>query len=124
MKKLPKVLVVEDNDFVRHQLAGFLSAEGFAITETKDGEEAMQAMNEEDIGLAVVDLRMQPMDGMDFIRCLNSIDKYVPVIVVTGCDTRGLEREAVLWGVNAILEKPVARDMLVQTVEQVLNNYS
>ncbi|MCL4679046.1 MAG: response regulator [Alphaproteobacteria bacterium] len=119
MDKSPKILVVEDNDFVRMQLARFLEEEGFETALSRDGEEAIRAMDD-DIGLAVVDLRMQPMDGMEFIRCLKAMDRHVPVIVVTGYDTGGLQREPVMWGVGAILQKPVSRETLVETVTRVL----
>lgn len=122
MEKSPKILVVEDNDFVRHQLTRFLNEEGFETAESRDGEEAMRALNGE-ISLALVDLRMQRMDGMEFIRCLGAMDRYVPVIVVTGCETQGLEREPFLWGVGAILQKPVSREMLVETVTRVLRTH-
>ncbi len=119
MDKSPKILVVEDNDFVRMQLARFLEEEGFETALSRDGEEAIRAMDD-DIGLAVVDLRMQPMDGMEFIRRLKAMDRHVPVIVVTGYDTGGLQREPAMWGVGAILQKPVSRETLVDTVTRVL----
>lgn len=119
MDKSPKILVVEDNDFVRMQLARFLEEEGFETALSRDGEEAMRTLDD-DIGLALVDLRMQPMDGMEFIRCLNAMDRHVPVIVVTSYDTGGLQREPAMWGVGAILQKPVSRERLVETVTRVL----
>ncbi len=119
MDKSPKILVVEDNDFVRMQLARFLEEEGFETALSRDGEEAIRAMDD-DIGLAVVDLRMQPMDGMEFIRRLKAMDRHVPVIVVTGYDTGGLQREPAMWGVGEILQKPVSRETLVETVTRVL----
>ncbi len=119
MDKSPKILVVEDNDFVRMQLARFLEEEGFETALSRDGEEAMRTLDD-DIGLALVDLRMQPMDGMEFIRCLNAMDRHVPVIVVTSYDTGGLQREPAMWGVGAILQKPVSRETLVETVTRVL----
>jgi len=60
------ILVVEDNDFVRMQVVTFLKEAGYATVEATDGEVALDLMNN-DISLAVVDVRMSPMDGFEFI---------------------------------------------------------
>ncbi len=114
-----KILVVEDNDFVRMQMVKFLNDGGFATAESKDGWEALSALSA-DTSAAVIDMRMQPMDGLEFIQRLHGFNKKIPVIVVTGYDTAGLQREPALWNASAILSKPVPRDELLAAVERAL----
>lgn len=119
MTQKNRILVVEDNDFVRMQIVRFLSDEGFEIVETSDGEEALKKVND-DIDIAIVDVRMEPIDGFDFLRSIRGSDMDTPVILVTGDQNPDLLNEAAKWGVAAVLMKPVERDRLVKTVTKTI----
>ncbi len=121
MSENPQILIAEDNDFVRMQIVKFLSGEGYAITECSDGQDALEKMNA-DIALAIVDVRMEPLDGFEFIRSIRGSDIDAPVILVTGDQNPDLLNEAAKWGVAAIMMKPVQKDRLVQTVARTLKH--
>ncbi len=114
-----KILVVEDNDFVRMQIVKFLNDQEFKTIESKDGSDALLKMSK-DISLAIVDVRMEPIDGFEFVRALRGDDNSTPVILVTGDQNPDLLSEASKWGIAAVLMKPVQRDRLVQTVMRTL----
>jgi DNA-binding NtrC family response regulator len=116
-----KILVVEDNDFVRMQIIRFLDEAGFDVVETKDGNTALQSINAE-IDMAIVDVRMEPIDGFEFIKAVRARDMQTPVILVTGDHNPDLLSEANKWGVAAVLMKPVQRDRLVKTVSRTLQS--
>ncbi|MGB4107276.1 MAG: response regulator [Alphaproteobacteria bacterium] len=116
-----KILVVEDNDFVRMQIIRFLGEAGFDAVETKDGNAALAEMKP-GIALAIVDVRMEPIDGFEFIRAVRARDLNTPVILVTGDNNPDLLNEAGKWGVAAVLMKPVQRDRLVKTVTRTLQS--
>jgi DNA-binding NtrC family response regulator len=118
-----KILVVEDNDFVRMQIIKFLNEAGFDVVETKDGNTALEKMTAEpDIAMAIVDVRMEPIDGFEFIRSIRGREMTTPVILVTGDHNPDLLNEAGKWGVAAVLMKPVQRDRLVKTVTRTLHS--
>ena len=115
-----KILVVEDNDFVRMQIVKFLAEAEFDVIEAKDGNAALEAVNAE-IAMAIVDIRMEPIDGFEFIKAVRGRDLEIPVILVTGDNNPDLLNEANKWGVAAVLMKPVQRDRLVKTVTRTLH---
>ena len=115
-----KVLVVEDNDFVRMQICRFLEDEGYVTEECMDGEEALAVMTD-DISLAIVDVRMEPVDGFEFIRSLRSDNIQTPVILVTGDENPDLLAESNKLGVSAVLKKPVQKDRLIKTISRTLS---
>jgi DNA-binding NtrC family response regulator len=119
MSSAKKILVVEDNDFVRMQIVKFLNDAAFETIEAKDGEEALQSINS-DIAIAIVDVRMEPMGGFEFIRSIRGSVQDVPVILVTGDDNPDMLNDAAKWGVGAVLMKPVQRDRLVKMVERII----
>ena len=121
MSEKNTVLVVEDNDFVRMQIVSYLKAANFAILEASEGDAALDLMGSNDnITLAIVDVRMEPVGGFEFIRILRSREIKTPVILVTGDQTPDLLEQAGKLGVSAVLMKPVEKDRLVKTVERTL----
>ncbi|MEZ5814880.1 MAG: response regulator [Alphaproteobacteria bacterium] len=118
-----KILVVEDNDFVRMQIVKFLQEEGYEVFESTDGQDALDKINPE-IAMAIVDVRMEPIDGFEFVRSLRGSDIETPVILVTGDQNPDLLAEAGKWNIAAVLMKPVQRDRLVKTVSRTLQSLS
>ncbi|MBI1300873.1 MAG: response regulator [Alphaproteobacteria bacterium] len=114
------ILVAEDNDFVRMQICKFLQDEGHEIKECADGQEALANISNE-ISLAIVDVRMEPMSGFDFIRSIRGSDIKTPVILVTGDDSPDLLEEANKFGVIAVLKKPVQKERLIKIVSRTLH---
>lgn len=117
------ILVVEDNDFVRMQIVKFLEEEGYQITESTDGQDALEKIDQE-TSLAIVDVRMEPLDGFEFVRTLRGMDIETPVILVTGDQNPDLLAEAGKWNIAAVLMKPVQRDRLIKTVDRTLQSLS
>ena len=115
-----KIMVVEDNDFVRMQICRFLQDEGYETEECVDGQEALD-MIDDDIQLAIVDVRMEPVDGFEFIRTLRSENIQTPVILVTGDENPDLLAESGKLGVSAVLKKPVQKDRLIKTISRTLS---
>lgn len=119
MTEKQKILIVEDNDFVRMQIVRYLKDADYATYEAKDGDEALRMMSP-DIGMAIVDLRMEPMGGLDFVRALRGQNVTTPVVFVTGDENNDLLEQAAKWDVAAVLMKPVMKDRLVKTVQRVM----
>lgn len=111
--------MAEDNDFVRMQVVKFLTDAGYSTLEAVDGRQAFEAMNP-DVRLAVVDVRMEPLGGFEFIKAIRGEEMKTPVILVTGDQNPDLLNEASKWGVGAVLMKPVNKDRLIKLVDRIL----
>ncbi len=121
MAESKTILVVEDNDFVRMQTVKFLQSEGYAVVESTDGKDALDKIQDnEEIDMAIVDVRMEPMGGFEFIRTIQGLELNIPSILVTGDQNPDLLSDAQKLGVGAVLMKPVERDRLIKTVQRVL----
>lgn len=123
-----KILVVEDNDFVRMQIVRYLAETGADILEASRGDQALdfvkqQHIKKDPVALAIVDVRMEPVDGFEFIRSIRGLDMDTPVILVTGDNNPDLLEKAGIWGVSAVMIKPVQKDRLVKTVVRTIEAY-
>lgn len=117
-----KILVVEDNDFVRMQIVRFLQEDGYDVVEATDGDAALDAVGVDGGGFAaaVVDIRMEPVGGFAFVRDLRGRDIPFPVVFVTGDEASDLLEQSGKLGVSAVLMKPVAKERLLQTVGRMV----
>ncbi len=115
------ILVVEDNDFVRMQIVSYLGGAGYTILEASEGAAALDhVMSNDNVDLAIVDVRMEPVGGFEFIKAIRGRDIEMPVILVTGDQTPDLLEQAGQWGVSAVLMKPVEKDRLIKTVSRTI----
>ena len=115
-----KILVVEDNDFVRMQIVRYLQDASYDVVEASDGEEAL-SLTDDTIKIAIVDVRMEPIDGFEYLRALRGRELKTPVILVTGDQNPDLLSESQKWGVAAVLIKPVQKDRLIKMVARTIS---
>lgn len=114
------ILIAEDNDFVRMQVVRYLNEAGYETREATDGETALDVMESADVALAIVDLRMEPVDGFEFIRIIRGLGKDTPVILITGDNNPDILEQSATWGVRTVLIKPVQKDRLISAVRRLI----
>lgn len=114
-----KILVIEDNDFVRMQIVTYLQDAGYTVAEAPNGARAL-GMISADIALIILDVRMAPIDGFEFIKAVRGRNTTLPMILVTGDQNPDLLNEASKWAVSAVLMKPVQRERLISMAERAI----
>ncbi len=118
------VLIVEDNDFVRMQIASYLKEGGYGVREAPGGNRALDDIAAEGAAdLIIADVRMEPMGGFEFIKILRSQNVETPVILVTGDQTPDMLEQAARLGCAAVLMKPVDKARLLTTVMRSLKGH-
>lgn len=120
MTDISTILVAEDNDFVRMQIVKYLQDAGHNTLEARDGGEALKSVQENKVDMTIVDIRMEPVDGFEFIRSIRGLDIQIPVILVTGDNSPDILEKSGDYGVSAMLVKPVEKERLVKAVERSL----
>lgn len=125
--ELLRILLVDDNHYMRVLLAEILRAIGVVhIYEANDGAEGLQMMRDHAIDLVMTDLSMQPLDGIDFVRLLrnspDSPNQLAPVIMVTGHSTFARVNEARDAGVSEFLAKPLTARGVIERLHQAIEH--
>lgn len=111
------VLVVDDDDTFRGRLVRALSSRGFLPRGASTGEEALAMAGEDSPELAVVDLRMPGISGLDVVRGLLGVDPTTRVVVLTGYGSIATAIEAIRLGAVHYLSKPADVDDLLTAWE-------
>lgn len=117
-----KILVVDDDGFVRELIGFMLEPEGYEVRQCSCVDEAVKALEQDSYDLIITDLIMPQKTGMDFITYLKKNKIAVPVLAITG----GVENAATDYVnigelyADMALAKPVSRDTLLASVAQLI----
>jgi CheY-like chemotaxis protein len=117
------ILVADDDALVRRALTLALERAGHVVLTAENGLEGARLTREEAIDLAVVDIHMPEMDGLELLVQLRATAPALPVIVMSGGDqTRDLAllEDVKLLGATAALAKPFSLDELYTVVAAAL----
>jgi DNA-binding NtrC family response regulator len=101
-----KVVIVDDEQDMRQSISQWLALSGFETETYGSAEEALKEITSDFAGIVISDIRMPGMDGMAFLKRLNSIDHSLPVIMITGHGDVPMAVEAMRIGAFDFLEKP------------------
>ncbi len=116
MTRVPKVLVVDDEDEVRTVAADLLKAEGITVTMAADGLEALARVATDRPDIVVLDVQMPNLDGLGTLRRLRAEAPDVAVIMVTGHADVGTAVSAMRLGAYDFMLKPLMVEDFVPTV--------
>ena len=109
-------LVVDDDDIFRNRLCRAFSARGWEAIGAADGASALELSSQSSPDLAVVDLRLPGMSGLEIVQGLRNLDETTCIIMLTGYGSIATALTATKLGANHYLSKPADAD-------QILNAY-
>ncbi|UCC43279.1 MAG: sigma-54-dependent Fis family transcriptional regulator [Candidatus Zixiibacteriota bacterium] len=105
--KRPKLLVVDDEPEQRELVGGYLSKNGFEVTQAESGEQALELYGKLFSPLALVDMKMPGINGLELLTRLKEINPYIQVIVLTAFGSVESAVTAMKAGAFDYLSKPV-----------------
>jgi len=101
-----KVLVVDDEEWMRDACEQILQPEGFEVITAADGPTGLELARRRSPDLILADLKMPGMDGLAYLRSIKAVDPEAVVIVITGYATLEVAVEAMKAGAYEFLAKP------------------
>jgi len=111
-----KLLFIDDEQTFLKYLAKRLVLDGFTVKTTFSGEEGVDAAADEDFDVAVVDLQMPGIDGIEVQKRLKDLQPFLPCIVLTGHGSVENALESGKYNAFKFLSKPVDMDTLIETI--------
>jgi two-component system, response regulator PdtaR len=118
-----RVVIAEDEAIIRLDLKEILEAEGYEVVgETGRGDEAVDLVASLGPDLAILDVKMPGLDGIEAARRITA-DRKVAVLILTAFSQRNLIEDARDAGVSAYLVKPFQRSELVPAIEVALARF-
>lgn len=120
MDKHARILVVDDDETIRTTMKAILQDEGYIVDLAASGKEAIEKAQQTSYNVALLDIRLPDMEGVDLLKTLNDGVPRIRKIMVTGYPSMQNAIAALNKNADAYLLKPVDVDKLLSTVKQQL----
>jgi DNA-binding response OmpR family regulator len=115
-----RVLLVDDEEGFVDVLANRLAWRKLDVTKAYSGSQAIQILRREDFDVAVLDVKMEDMDGIEVLRIFRRMVPEMAVIMLTGHGSETAAREGIEYGAFDYLMKPCELDELMAKIEEAV----
>ena len=117
---MERILIVDDEAFIRENLERILGEDGYHPYSTDNGNDAVKEVGEADVDLVFLDLNLGAESGLDVLRAMREVDPEVLVIIITGYGTVESAVEALKMGAYDYIKKPFKADAIRLIVKLAL----
>lgn len=114
------VLIADDDPDCRETLRDIVEPEGFRAILASSGEEALEIIQESPVHLALFDMHMNRLTGLETVQLVHQFNSLLPCILVTADATEDLMRQAFSVRAYSVIPKPVSRNVLLYTMVKAL----
>ena len=116
-----RLLLVDDEVGYLEVLSKRLGKRNLDVTTASTGQQAIQTLRNNDFDVAVVDLKMTDMDGIDVLKIFKKMDPDLAVIILTGHGSEQAAREGIEKGAFDYLAKPCGLENLLDIIHAACN---
>jgi CheY-like chemotaxis protein len=121
-KEPAKILAVDDEENFLQLLSHTLEKDGYAVKTAMNGQEAMKRVEQEQFDLALLDVRMAPMDGLAVLGDIKRRSPHTKVIMITAYPSPESRSLSLQKGAEGFLVKPIEIQELKQTIRAMLSH--
>lgn len=114
------ILIADDDRDSRDVLRDIMQPEGFELYIASSGEEAIDIVQSRPVHLALFDMHMPTLTGLETLRLARQYRAELPAILVTGDPNDAVVRQAIAAQFFSVIPKPVSKNMLLYTVGRAL----
>jgi len=116
-----KILIADDEKTIRETLSEFFTDGGYEVITAEDGLRAVEELTNSDIDVAMVDIRMPGLDGLEVLAKAQKIAPDTQIIIITAFGTVENAVEAIKLGASDYVTKPVVFDDILIKIERLLD---
>ena len=119
-----RILLVDDEEAILQTMRSILETEGYAVETASGGREAIELFRNAPCDVALCDVKMQGMDGIELLVALREITPELPVIMISGHGTIDTAVEALKKGAYDYIQKPLDLNRLLVSLRNALERSS
>jgi CheY-like chemotaxis protein len=114
------ILITDDDPGCRHALRDIFEPEGYRTLLASSGEEAVDIVRDESVHVALLDMHMPRLTGLETLELVRQINNLLPCILVTADSNESLMRQAFRARVYSVIPKPVSKNVVLYTVVKAI----
>ena len=115
-----RVLIIDDDEKILKFLSIALEKEGFIVSTSSNAEEGLNRFKEIDFDVALIDMVLPDIDGIELLKAIRNIDSDFPVIMITGHASIDLAVKAMRMGAFYFIEKPASTKAILEILKRAI----
>jgi CheY-like chemotaxis protein len=117
------ILIADDDGSCREVLREIVEPQGYHTLLASSGEEAVDIVRGRQVHLAVLDMNMRTLTGLETLQLVRQINAMLPAILVTGDPNESVIRQACQAHVYSVIPKPINKNVVLYTVVRALRRF-
>jgi CheY-like chemotaxis protein len=119
----PSILITDDDPVARETFREIFEPEGFKTLLAESGEEAIDIVKDQDVHLALMDMHLPKLTGLETIHIVRQIKGVIPMILISAESDDNLLKKALSAHAFCVLAKPVSKNVVIYVVTRALEKY-
>jgi CheY-like chemotaxis protein len=119
----PSILVTDDDPVARETFREIFEPQGFTTLLAGSGEEAIDIVQVHEVHLALMDMHLPKLSGLETIHILRQIKGVIPMILISAESDDNLLRKALSAHAFCVLAKPVSKNVVIYVVTRALEKF-
>jgi DNA-binding NtrC family response regulator len=119
-----KILLIDDDEWIRDSLSLFFEAEGCYLRTFETAEEGMEAVKQQAYDIVISDYKLPGMDGLEFLKRVKEKQPNAFEVLITAYPNREILKEAKLMGVKQFIPKPFTSEDVETSLARMFENSS
>ncbi len=115
-----KILLIDDNEWIRDSLRLFFETEGCQLLALETAEEGLVALKEDTYDIIIVDYKLPGLNGIEFLKHIRNTHSDAIKILITAYKSEQVVFEAKKWGVHGFIEKPFSSDTILESLSYLI----
>jgi CheY-like chemotaxis protein len=119
----PSILITDDDPVARETFREIFEPEGFKTLLAESGEEAIDIVKDQDVHLALMDMHLPKLTGLETIHIVRQIKGVIPMILISAESDDNLLKKALSAHAFCVLAKPVSKNVVIYVVTRALEKF-
>jgi CheY-like chemotaxis protein len=117
------ILITDDDPAARETLREIVAPQGYNTLMAESGEEAIELIRQNEVHLALMDMHLPRLSGLETMAIVRQIKGVIPAILITADQDDDLMRRALSEHAFCVLAKPVSRHVVIYVVHRAIEKY-
>jgi CheY-like chemotaxis protein len=117
------ILITDDDPFSRETLREIFEPQGFHTLMAESGEEAIDIVKYHDVHLALMDMRLPKLTGLETMAIVREMKGWLPMILISAENDENLLRRALSAHAFSVLAKPLSKNLVIYVVTRALEKF-
>jgi len=117
------ILITDDDPVARETLREIVAPQGYRTLMAESGEEALDLVREHEVHLALLDMHLPRLSGLETLALVRQMKGGIPAILITADQDDNLMRRALSEHAFCVLAKPVSKHVVIYVVHKAIEKY-